>query len=88
MLEIEACATRQELDNEHVLLNTITENHLRWLVELDRRITAATPVDGKSVRSARSSRSSSSRRSSRSTEAKLQEKELQIKETELKVKQA
>ena len=56
--------------------------------ELDRRTTAAMPVDGQSVRSVRSSRSSSSRRSSRSTEARLQEKELHIKETELKVKQA
>jgi len=85
---IEACNTREELDNEHVVFNTITENHLRWLVELDRRTTAAMPVDGQSVRSVRSSRSSSSRRSSRSTEARLQEKELHIKETELKVKQA
>jgi hypothetical protein len=76
------------LDNEHVLFNTITENHHRWLVELDRRTTAAMPVDGQSVRSVRSSRSSSSRRSSWSTEARLQEKELHIKETELKVKQA
>ena len=88
MQVIEACTNQQQLDNEHLWFHTVTENHRRWLVELDRRITAATSVDGQSSRSVRSSRSSNSRRSSRSTETKLHEKERQIKEAELKVKQA